>query len=160
MKIEILSKLKNIRLFLFDLEGVLLFKNDDENIFISEIQKAVTEFINRDLIFGIISAREEDSLIKKLKEINGCNVLASSLEKVKAADILLRKFSIEYKNVFYMGDEVIDIPLMQKCSLAVAPKIAKREVKRNATYITNALSTGELFEEIFSLIDKSKKVFS
>lgn len=101
MKKELLNKLKNIHLFLFDLEGVLFNKGDDEVELVNNIKNAAQTFNKRNLFFGIITARSEDSLIKELKKIEGCEVMASSLNKVNAAEKLLTRYSLDYSIISF-----------------------------------------------------------
>jgi len=121
------------------------------------ISKASIAFNQMDLKFGIVTARPEDEFIKKLKSIDNCIVLAGSLAKVNMTDTFLHSHSINYQNVFYMGDGILDIPLLQKCGLSCAPKSARREVKRAVSLSLNADNCEELLKEILSYYKKSKE---
>jgi|GEM_PF-741793 3-deoxy-D-manno-octulosonate 8-phosphate phosphatase (KDO 8-P phosphatase) len=161
MKKELLQKLFEIKLFLFDLEGVLLQNADSLTEtslldFIEEIKKAASELEKRNLLMGIVTARQNDELIKKLNGIKNCKVLSGSVEKVKAAEDYLEEIEINFENVFYMGDEVLDIPLLMKCGFSAAPKSAIRDVKRVVNYSFTALNTQNLFDELIFNIDKSR----
>lgn len=156
MKKEILSKLGNIKLFLFDLEGVLLHNGDSNDFLIGEVKGAAEKFSKLNLNFGIVTAREEDELIKELQKIEGCVVMHSSLEKVAVVAELIKKLSIDCSNVFYIGDGVLDIPLLQKCGLSAAPMNAKRDVKRVVDITMLSDNAMVLFKEIFTMIEKLK----
>ena len=110
-----------------------------------------------DLKFGIVTARPEDEFINKLKSIDNCIVLAGSIAKVNMTDTFLRAHSINYQNVFYMGDDLLDIPLLQKCGLSCAPKSARREVKRAVSFTISADNCEEILNEIFNYIKKIKE---
>lgn len=157
MKNEVLSKIREIKLFLFDLEGVLLNGNTPFDKCFNSISKMCSEFNVLGLKFGIVTARLEDELIKKLKSIENCIVLSGSLAKVDMTDNFLHEHSINYRNVFYMGDDLLDIPLLQKCGLSFAPKSARREVKRAVTLTTSAYGCEEILEEIFNLLKNIKE---
>lgn len=161
MKKELLQKLFEIKLFLFDLEGVLLQNADsltESSLldFIEEIKKAASELEKRNLLMGIVTARQNDKLIEKLNGIKNCKVLSGSVEKVKAAENYLEEIKINFENVFYMGDEVLDIPLLMKCGFSSAPKSAIRDVKRIVDFSFAALNTKNLFDELILNIDKSR----
>jgi 3-deoxy-D-manno-octulosonate 8-phosphate phosphatase (KDO 8-P phosphatase) len=138
MKSEVLSKIREIKLFLFDLEGVLLNSSTSLEKCFDSISKVSNDFSQHGLRFGIVTARSEDEFIKKLKSIDNCIVLAGSLAKVDMTDNYLHSHSINYQNVLYMGDDLLDIPLLQKCGLSCAPKSARREVKRAVSFTTSA----------------------
>ena len=155
MKNEILTKIKEIKIYLFDLEGVLLNDNITPDKLFNLLSAKVKEFNLYGLKFGIITAREEDDLIKKLKSIENCNVISSSLDKVSSADNFLTTNSVDYKNVFYIGDDLLDIPLLKKCRLTSTPMNGRREVKRIVNFVVKTKNPENILNEILSLIKKS-----
>ena len=160
MKKELLHKLREIKLFLFDLEGVLLHNADslDEKSlieFAKQIEMAAEKFDNHKFTMGIVTARKRDRLINELDKIDKCTVLTTSVEKVEAVEKLAAKRKIDFSNIFYMGDEVLDIPLLKKCGLSAAPKSAIRDVKRVVDFTMDGKSVNSLFNELFLLIDKA-----
>lgn len=155
MKNEILTKIKEIKIFLFDLEGVLLNDNITHDKLFNLLSAKVKEFNQLGLKFGIITAREDDDLIKKLKSIEHCTVISSSLDKVSSADNFLTTNSVDYENVFYMGDDLLDIPLLKKCRLTSTPMNGRREVKRIVNFVIKTKNPETILNEILSLIKKS-----
>ena len=160
MNPEILNKLKNIRLFLFDLDGVLYKKEDFTDVtsyekYLSEFEDACQKFQNRNLCFGIVTAHPKDDLINDLNHIKNCNILLTSVEKVTAVEELAINHKIEFLDIFYMGDDILDIPLLSKCGVSAAPKNAKREVKRVVDFTIGSQNIKELFNKLFQLIDEA-----
>ncbi len=160
MKSEVLFKMREIKLFLFDLEGVLLNGNMSLEKCFDSISKTNNSFNQLGVKFGIVTARSEDDLIIKLKTIDNCIVLAGSLAKVNMTDAYLYSHSIDYRNVFYMGDDLLDLPLLQKCGLSCAPKSARREVKRAVSFIASGDNCESMLNEIFNYIKKFKEPVS
>jgi 3-deoxy-D-manno-octulosonate 8-phosphate phosphatase (KDO 8-P phosphatase) len=157
MKNKLPEKLNTVKLFLFDLEGVLIQQGScNENCF-ETIKHACSEFNNSGLMFGIVTARTDDEFIKKLKTIEGCIVLSGSLDKVSATDNFLAAQAIDYQNVFYMGDDLLDIPLLKKCGVSCAPQSARREVKRVVTFLSQSESCEEFLKELINYCGKSKE---
>ena len=157
MNNEFPVKINTIKLFLFDLEGVLLQQGScNENCF-ETIQHVCFELTNFGLKFGIVTARVEDDFIKKLKTIDGCIVLLSSIDKVSATDKFLAGQSLDYQNVFYMGDDLLDVPLLKKCGVSCAPKSARREVKRVVTFLSKSDNCEEYLEELINYYGKTKE---
>ncbi len=157
MKSEALSKIHEIKLFLFDLEGVLLDGGTSFEKCFDSISKMCRDFNSLGLKFGIVTARGDDELIRKLISIENCIVLSGSLAKVDLTNKYLREHSIDYQNVFYMGDDLLDIPLLQRCGLSAAPKSARREVKRAAMFTIAAENCEEILNEIFNHLKKVKE---
>jgi 3-deoxy-D-manno-octulosonate 8-phosphate phosphatase KdsC-like HAD superfamily phosphatase len=158
MKSEILTMMKEIKIFLFDLEGVLLNDNTTPDKLFDLLSAKIKEFNRHGLKFGIITAREEDKLINKLKSIENCCVISSSLDKVSSADNFLATISGDYKNVFYMGDGFLDIPLIKKCRLTFAPISGRREVKRIVNFVLRSSGPESILDEVLSMYKKSMEV--
>jgi 3-deoxy-D-manno-octulosonate 8-phosphate phosphatase (KDO 8-P phosphatase) len=157
MKIETLLKFRDIKLFFFDLDGVLLNDAASAEKSIAAISKYSRNFIQLGAGFGIITAREEDDVIGRIKLIEGCFVISGSVAKVNRTDKLLKSLSIDFKNVFYMGDGLLDIPLLQKCGLSCAPKHARREVRRVVSFTSSSEKSEDVLKEILNYFKKSKE---
>jgi len=160
MKSDLLNKLKEIKLFLFDLEGVLIPKNsvktaESESQFLLQLRMACEEFLRHDAKLGIVTA-SNGTLIEKIKENSRCVMLSDSINKVKMVDDYLKNDTIDYKQVMYIGDDILDIPLLQKVGISGVPKDGRREVKRVVSFITKSGSGGVL-PEIIDYLKQTKK---
>jgi 3-deoxy-D-manno-octulosonate 8-phosphate phosphatase (KDO 8-P phosphatase) len=160
MKNDILAKLKDIKIFLFDLEGVIISKQNEKSIdsekkILTQIKNACEEFTKHKLKFGIVTA-SDDLSIEKIKVNTKCIVLSNSINKVKMVDNYLKKDSIDYKQVFYIGDDILDIPLLQKVGVSGTPKDGRREVKRIVNFVTKS-NSGEVLPEIIEYLKQINK---
>ncbi|MDQ7817161.1 MAG: HAD hydrolase family protein [Melioribacteraceae bacterium] len=157
MKNSVLEKLKEIKLFLFDLDGVLIHNDNVNNLdsiktFLEDIKNYVEYLSNYGLKSGIVTARKEDEIILELKKLESIYIIASTFEKVQAVEKLIAELGIDFKDVFYTGDEVLDIPLLSKCGLSAAPAWAGRDVKRSVNFIFKGISAHTILPEISALI--------
>ncbi len=160
MKSDLLQKLNEIKLFLFDLEGVLLPKEsakkvESEDQFLLQLRLACEEFLRHDVKFGIVTA-SNDALIEKIRTNNKCILLSDSINKVKMVDEFLKHDTIDYSQVLYIGDDILDIPLLQKCGISGVPKDGRREVKRVVSFTTKA-GSGAVLPEIIEYLKQIKK---
>ncbi|MFA3782733.1 HAD hydrolase family protein [Melioribacteraceae bacterium 4301-Me] len=144
-----------IKLIILDLEGVLLQKNEPEDDVISQLQNFVRDLKQLNCKVCIITAGK-NKIIKKLNSIENLIILDSALDKLTTVQKLLNSVHVNFDNVFYIGDEVFDIPLLVKCGISAAPKTASRTVKRNVNIIIDNSSTEKLLNSILSY----KKSFS
>jgi YrbI family 3-deoxy-D-manno-octulosonate 8-phosphate phosphatase len=154
---NIAGKLKNIKIILFDLNGVLLKGKDlnevcspDFDICFGEL---VNFFKNKNILLGITTASREEKNLKKEFEKYGIDIRTSSLNKVKLATEILKKHNLNFENLLYVGDEIFDVPLMQKAGFSIAPQNASRTVKRLATYVATNSAGAELLKEIKELFE-------
>ncbi|MBM4171173.1 MAG: hypothetical protein FJ214_04825 [Ignavibacteria bacterium] len=162
MKANILKKLSEIKLYLFDLEGVLIHKNnftdEDQNRFFILIEEVCNKLSIQNKKIGIVTARGEDQFVLKLREILKCEVISSSIEKVSSVDKLVLQLSMNYDSVFYAGDDILDIPLLKKCGLSAAPSTARREVKRIVDFTFKSNTAIEIFDELFFNVNEMKTI--
>ena len=106
--------------------------------------------------FGIVTSRN-DELVSKLKTHGDCIFLSASLNKVKMVDEMLKDKKVDYQNVFYIGDDLLDIPLLQKSGVSCVPRDGRREVKRVASFVSKS-NSGEVLQEIIDYFKESKKM--
>jgi len=144
------AKLKNIKLFLFDLEGVLN-SQDNLNGVIDQLQSVCEELCRDKIRVGILTASDDMQLLDKIKSVSGCLVLASSLDKISYVEKLLIEYDQQFENVFYIGDEILDVPLLSRVGFSAAPGNARREVKRVVDYVCDASDGENILIEILDL---------
>ena len=150
MKHDLISSFREINLFLFDLEGVLIneFTRDKIETLIVELNLFIDQIGKYGVKVGIVTARDENGDIKVLSQIEGLNILARSLNKIESVDEFIKDSEISYDSIFYIGDDVLDIPLLQKVKFKAAPVSAKRNVKRVVDLTFDVFDISKLFEEL------------
>jgi len=138
---------KNIKLLIFDLQGVLVSNGSDfDEIELNQSYKIMTDFCDfankNNFLVAIITGINDEILHEKIESNYPCETLFASIDKLGQADKLVSKYNILYENIFYIGDELLDIPLLKKAGLSAAPKQARREVRRIVDFICQG-STGK-----------------
>jgi len=145
------ERFENIKLLIFDLQGVLISNqsnhSEKELEIFHDVMKKFCDFAHRNnLMVAIITGLTNKQLYKNISTKYTYDTLFGSLDKVSQADKLIEKHGITYDNVFYMGDGLFDIPLLKKAALSAAPEDARREVKRVVDFICPGKSAAERFE--------------
>jgi 3-deoxy-D-manno-octulosonate 8-phosphate phosphatase (KDO 8-P phosphatase) len=156
-----ISNNKEIKILLFDLEGVLIPKNSPENLLLLERYFKVVESYFKHLnslgyTCGVITLRSEDSVIMQFKKIPQCIVITSMFDKVTPVENLLRELNLNFEQLFYIGDDMFDIPLLNKAGVSAAPSNAHREVKRIVDLIIPYAMVEDLFEFILKEVIKKE----
>jgi 3-deoxy-D-manno-octulosonate 8-phosphate phosphatase (KDO 8-P phosphatase) len=148
------EKVKNIKIFLFDLDGVLILRKDRNE---AELLKCMEEFTQKlklhNYYAGVITARNDDNLTQKLSLIENCIVVTASFNKVESVDKIIKKLDLEFLNVLYIGDDMLDIPLLQKSGIAIAPSSARREVKRIVDFTVDINLNGSILHSVLEMIE-------
>jgi 3-deoxy-D-manno-octulosonate 8-phosphate phosphatase (KDO 8-P phosphatase) len=143
----------NIKLVLFDLDGVLIQENRDYTL--DQILNPLADFIKQiceeGIYFAIITGRQNDEVIEFVKNYD-IRIINSSINKVSEAEKIITEFNIGFNEVFFMGDDILDIPLLQKVGFSAAPRNARREVKRVVKKIIPAEDVELMLNEIKQLV--------
>lgn len=86
---------------------------------------------------GIISGRTSSLVERRAGELGMSYIRQGTWDKIKDFDEILLEANVEAFEVAYIGDDVTDIPLMERVGFAVAVADAVEETKDAAHYITN-----------------------
>ena len=135
---------KYISLVLLDVDGVLT----DGSLWIGPEGEIAKRFNVKDglgikllqennIDVGIITGRFSKALETRLEElhINTKLVFQGVSKKLHIYEKILKELQINKENVAYMGDDLPDIPVLEKVGLPAAPSNAAPEVKRIATFL-------------------------
>jgi len=88
------------------------------------------------LKLGIITKRISETVALRARDLKMDYVYQGAHDKVSAFDEILRKENLDATQAAYVGDDVIDLPVMRACGLAIAVANAREEVKAEAHYVT------------------------
>ncbi len=123
----ILDKAVQIRLLIFDVDGVLtdgrLYFGNDGNeykAFYSRDGHGIKMLQNNGVTIAIISGRQAASVERRLQELGVYHAYLGVADKTKAFQDLLNRLSLHPEQVAYVGDDLIDLPLMRCVGLAIA----------------------------------------
>lgn len=152
---NIKEKFVGVKLFLFDLDGVLVLNKDkNEEEILNCMEKFGQRLKSDNYYAGVVTARGNDKLTYRLAKIDNCIVISASFNKVESVKTILREMDLEFTNVLYIGDDMLDIPLLQKAAIAVAPSSARREVKRVADFTVDILSNGSILNSVLEIAER------
>lgn len=158
------SRLKAVRLFLCDVDGVLT----DGSIFIGGAQET-KRFNIRDglgLVFlrragiktGWVSSRPSPATTLRARELKIDFLVQQkdNLGKVDAVENLLRRTKLGWSAVCFIGDDVVDLGPLQRAGFAVAVANAVSEVKAAAHHVTRAAGGHGAVREAVEMILKAQ----
>jgi 3-deoxy-D-manno-octulosonate 8-phosphate phosphatase (KDO 8-P phosphatase) len=140
---DILAKAAQIKLIIFDVDGVLT----DGSLFIGDDGEEYKAFHSRDghgmkmlhatgVEIGIITGRTSNVVRHRMASLGIQHVYQGQLEKLPAFQQVTTKLGIDPQQVAYVGDDVVDLPILTRAGLAVAVADAHPLVKRHAHWIT------------------------
>lgn len=140
---EVLERAKKIKVVIFDVDGVLT----DGGLYLSDSGEETKAFNSHDghgikmlkasgVDLAIITGRESRCVELRAKNLGIKHVYQGAENKLHAFEALLAKLGLDATACAYMGDDVVDLPVMLRCGLAVCVPAAPALVKRHAHYVT------------------------
>ena len=159
-----------IQLLLMDVDGTLtdgsvtLLSQDDGTAleiktFDAHDGQGLTLARTAGLRTGCITGRESPALLRRANEVKMEFIYMKRPLKIPAYEEILQKAGVRDSAVAYVGDDLPDIPLMQRAGLAIAVGDAVPEVKAVAHYTTKAVAGRGAVREAVELILKSKGIW-
>jgi 3-deoxy-D-manno-octulosonate 8-phosphate phosphatase (KDO 8-P phosphatase) len=155
-------QLRAVRLLLTDVDGVLT----DGSVFITadgefkqfNIQDGLGLVLLRrcGIKVGWISARPSSITTRRAEELGIDFLSQDKAGKVKAAEEILGKAGLNWTQVCYVGDDIVDLCLLKRAGVAVAVSNAIDEAKSLAHYVTEARGGHGAVREVASLILKAQ----
>ena len=85
---------------------------------------------------AIITKRISETVALRARDLKIEHVYQGQQDKAAAFHEILRKESLTAEQVCYVGDDIIDLPVMRLCGLAIAVKNSRQEVLRESHYVT------------------------
>jgi len=89
------------------------------------------------LKIGLITKRISETVALRARDLRLDHVYQGCADKVTAFWEILAKEHLTEEQVCYIGDDVIDLPVMRRCGLAIAVANAREEVKDEAHLVTD-----------------------
>lgn len=105
---------------------------------------------------GVITGRDTPAVTRRAREMGVEFVLQGQPKKLQGYKDILASAGLADDEVAYLGDDLPDLPLLQRAGLAVAVADAAVEVKRAAHYVTTAIGGRGAAREVVELILKSQ----
>ena len=133
----------HIKLVLFDVDGVLT----DGRLFVDNNGEEYKAFNSRDghgmkmlqrngVAIGIITGRTSRIVEHRTRELGIQHVRQGCQEKLPAYEQLIQELALQPEQVAFVGDDLVDLPIMLRVGLAVAVQDAHTLVKKHAHWIT------------------------
>ena len=158
---EVIERGKKVKLVIADVDGVLtdgsIYKAKDPAT-LGDIEFKKFSIVDGagialarllDLRVAIISGRRSSATDARAKELKIEDVYNGSLNKMKPYEDLKLKYSLNDEDIAFIGDDIIDLNLMENVGAPIAVANAYHLVKDIAIYTTRlAGGQGALLEAI------------
>jgi len=135
--------LKNIKAFVFDVDGVLsstkvFIITDGELMRSSNVKDgyAIQLALKKGFEVGIITGGFSTDVMKRYEKLGVKYLYSCSFQKLDDYNHFLKCTNLKDKQVMYCGDDMPDYEVMKKVGLPVAPADAAPEIIKIAKYVS------------------------
>jgi 3-deoxy-D-manno-octulosonate 8-phosphate phosphatase (KDO 8-P phosphatase) len=137
------EKLRDIRCFVFDVDGVmtdggLLITENGEQLRKTNIRDGfgLAQAVRHGYYVWVISGSSSEGVRKRLGYLGVDEVHMSVENKWHKLEALLIQYRVSAKEVLYMGDDIPDYEVMSRCAIKTAPADAAPEILAIADYVS------------------------
>ncbi|MEB4592281.1 3-deoxy-manno-octulosonate-8-phosphatase KdsC [Candidatus Thiothrix sp. Deng01] len=157
----VLERARNTRLVIFDIDGVLtdgsLFydnQGQEYKAFNSKDGHGIRMLLESGLEMALITGRKSELVLHRADNLKVPHdrIWQGYRDKRPAFADLLAKTGLNAENIAYVGDDVVDLPVMTQVGFAVAVQDAHYFVRQHAHWVTEATGGRGAAREVCELL--------
>ncbi len=163
LKEGVVEKIRKIKLLILDVDGVLT----DGGIFYDDEGGETKRFDVKDghgiklamragIDVAIVSARESSAVRYRAKNLGIELVYQGIRDKVRALEEIMEKKSLKPDEIAYVGDDLVDLPVIKRAGFSAAVNDAATDVKDRADYVTGRPGGRGAVREVVEVLLKSQ----
>lgn len=152
-----------VRMIVFDIDGVLT----DGSLFYGDDGQEYKAFNSRDghgikmlqasgVEAGIITGRTSQVVLHRARNLGISRIFQGAHDKLDAFENLLLDMGMAPEQIAYMGDDVVDLPVLRRCGLAITVPDAPDEVKARCHLVTEASAGRGAAREVCEMIMRAQ----
>lgn len=156
---DLLLRASRIRLVIFDVDGVLTdgrlyFGNDGNETKAFHVRDGhgIRMLMNQGIETAVISGRQAVSVTRRMADLGVSHVQQGVHDKGQAFEELRARLDLPAEAVAFVGDDVIDLPVMTRVGFAVAVADADPFVVRHAHWQTRTAGGRGAVREVAEFI--------
>jgi 3-deoxy-D-manno-octulosonate 8-phosphate phosphatase (KDO 8-P phosphatase) len=158
-----LKRAKRVRLMLFDVDGVLT----DGRLWYGPTGEAFKSFCALDghgmklamqsgIAVALLSGRSSPAVAVRAAELGVAHVLQGVDDKLAAFGALCGKLGMTADEAGFMGDDLVDLPVLRRCGFACAPPGAHALVRGQVHYVARARAGAGAAREVCDFLMRSQ----
>lgn len=157
------QKLINIKLLLLDVDGVMtdggiVYDGNglETKVFNVKDGHGIKMLQRHGIQVGVITGRTSAVVDIRARELGIELLYQGALKKLESYADVKRKTGLDDRQIAYMGDDAIDVPVMRRVGFAAAPPDALPEVLSVADYVSSRSGGRGAVREVCDLILKGR----
>jgi 3-deoxy-D-manno-octulosonate 8-phosphate phosphatase (KDO 8-P phosphatase) len=160
---DILQKARDIRLMIFDVDGVLTdgtlwygAAGEDLKAFHAFDGHGMKMLALAGVPCALLSGRTSAAVATRAAELVIEHVLQGIDDKLTAFQELSKKTNLDVTQIGFMGDELVDLPVLIRCGFACAPGEAPAAVRSRVHYVASAPAGRGAVREVCELLMRAQ----
>jgi 3-deoxy-D-manno-octulosonate 8-phosphate phosphatase (KDO 8-P phosphatase) len=158
------AKASRVRLLLFDVDGVLTdgvvvmhADGSESKGFHIRDGAAIVWAQRAGLKVGILSARSSGATTHRAAQLAVRIVVQGVQDKLSAYEQILRETGIDDAAIAYMGDDLLDLPVLKRVGFSAAPADAAAEVRARVDWVSRASGGRGAARELIELVLRAQQ---
>jgi 3-deoxy-D-manno-octulosonate 8-phosphate phosphatase (KDO 8-P phosphatase) len=158
-----LEKLKDIKAFVFDVDGVFT----DGNVYLIAEENmcramsvldgyAVVKALKKNYKIGVITGGNDEMVRFRMNYLGIENYYAKSYDKSLDFEDFKQKNNLKNEEILTMGDDFPDIGIMKKSAISACPANAVAEVKEISDYISKIGGGKGAVRDVIEMVMKAQ----
>jgi 3-deoxy-D-manno-octulosonate 8-phosphate phosphatase (KDO 8-P phosphatase) len=163
---DALERARRVKLMLFDVDGTLT----DGNLWYGPSGEEIKAFHSFDghgikmlaksgVRIALLTGRSSPAVAARAAELGIEEVLQGITDKRKTYEALLERLGLAQDAAGYMGDDLVDIPVLRRCGFACAVREAPEEVRKQVHYVAAAAAGAGAAREVCEFIMRAQDTF-
>ncbi|MFP6684263.1 MAG: 3-deoxy-manno-octulosonate cytidylyltransferase [Polyangiaceae bacterium] len=152
---QLRERLRRIKLLVTDVDGVLTdgrlhygAQGETDKAFHVRDGKGIRLLIEAGVEVAVITARRSEAVERRMAELGVDHCVTGCSEKGVAIESMFSQLGVSPEETAYVGDDVQDLPALEKVGLAVTVADGHSDVKANVDWITQAHGGHGVIREI------------
>lgn len=160
---HLIERIKKINTVIFDIDGVLtdgriIYANSGNELKFFDVQDGFGAILLKRAGFKTFIMTAKKSKVVKLrgKDMQVSGIYQNCFDKLKTFNEITAKFKLDPENICYIGDDLIDLPVLKRVGFAVSVPNAMDEVKNGVHYVTKKKGGRGAVRELCDIILKAQ----
>jgi 3-deoxy-D-manno-octulosonate 8-phosphate phosphatase (KDO 8-P phosphatase) len=160
------ERARGVRLMIFDVDGVLtdgtlLYGPQGEELkaFSAHDGHGLKMLAASGVQCALLSGRRSAAVATRAAELGIQTVFQGIEDKLEIFQQLIAQQRLTAQQTGYMGDELVDLPVLTRCGFACAPHEAPEAVRARVHYVAEAAAGRGAVREVCELLMHAQRTF-
>jgi 3-deoxy-D-manno-octulosonate 8-phosphate phosphatase (KDO 8-P phosphatase) len=160
---EVLRRARSVRLMIFDVDGVLTDgtlwygpRGEELKAFSAHDGHGLKLLAGAGVALALLSGRRSKAVALRARELGIREVHQGVDDKLLVFTKMLKKYRLTPAAAGFMGDELVDLPVLERCGFACAPREAPAAVRSRVHHVTEAPAGRGAVREVCDLLARAR----